>query len=70
MKKIQFLKEANSLTACRVGSQVTEGQTTFQSSTLHIKLFVFFVSSGEVGSSVDFEIVSQIDLGINPKLCK
>lgn len=30
----------------------------------------FFPSSVNVAHSIDFEIDSQIDLGINPKLCK
>jgi len=29
-----------------------------------------FSSSVNFGNSIDFEIESQIDLGINPKLCK
>lgn len=36
---------------------------------IDLSLF-FFLSSVNVENSLNFEIESQIDLGINPKLCK
>lgn len=37
---------------------------------IYIGLSLFFLSSVNVENSLNFEIESQIDLGINPKLCK